>query len=885
MDFAIACWNIRGMNTEFKQNEAMRFVKEETLQVIIGDFNVTININEHSVGGSNVTIDMIEFREARNKLEVDDIGSSGMFFTWTKSLKSKQCSTLKKLDRIMVNDELISSYPQAHGRFLPYLISDHSPAVLIFKEEVDRKGRSFRFSNFITEKEGYLELIQNEWEGKGKGFHMYRLVQNLKKLKKALKRLSWKNGNVFEKVSMLKEKLRKDQEACDKNPHNEMLKREVVTTLKEYMVAANDEIKLLHQKVKVQWLKEGDRNTAYFHSILKARRNKSKVEVICDDMGNKYEGEEVADQFFKHFEKFLEKVVSVEPLMEGIFKNVLSNEEANAMVRNVTDEEIKEALFDIDSNKAAGPNGFTSGFFKKAWNVIGKDVCDGIKEIFLNGKLLGDLNATLIALIPKIATPNRVSDFRPIACCNIDIRKAYDTVSWSFLGEILNNIGFHEKMVQWIMTCVTTTKFSICLNGEMHGYFKGGRGLRQGNPLSPYLFTLVMEVFNLIMCKNIEDSKDYKYYFGCKELNLSHICFVDDLLVLCKGDLGSVKVVKKPLEEFSSVSGLVPNLGKSTIFFGSIAERERQDLLQILPFKCGKLPVRYLGVPLLAEKLGVADWRMLVEKLYWASVYMLPLTVIKEIEKCFKSFLWNSEDNESLWARWVNVVKLKHNNIWTVKIDKQDSWGWKTMLDIRDMIRGHVRYVIGNGRKISIWYDKWYEDGPLYEKITRRDVYNARLGDDFKIADMFRGGNWMWPVDWMDKFHFLRNIRIPNLQEEKNDGVMWVNNKAELVDLNVSNLQELVNVIAKNRVQNNIVVAVNKLLLAATVYFIWQERNRRVFNKEERSEVLVCRLINETIKYKLMSLSVKKSWTVDLVAKRWNLTWSNNVLVADSAQD
>ncbi|GJS37202.1 RNA-directed DNA polymerase, eukaryota, reverse transcriptase zinc-binding domain protein [Tanacetum coccineum] len=308
----------------------------------------------------------------------------------------------------------------------------------------------------------------------------------------------------------------------------------------------------------------------------------------------------------------------------------------------------------------------------------------------------------------------------------IDIQKAYDT-------------------------CITSSKFSICLNGGIHGYFKGGRGLRHGDPISPYLFTLVMEVFNLIMIKNITDNKEFGYYFGCKELRHSHICFAKDLLVLCKGNKESLQVIKQSLEEFAKVSSLAANLGRV-----------------------------YLGVPLLAKRLSVQDCKVLLDKVYWASVYLLPNTIIKYINKMFTRFLWNSgesargkariawkmvcrpkeqgglgikplkrwnevllirqfwkisENKKSLWAEWVNVVKLKHKSVWNVQVDTNDSWAWKC---IRDMIKDHIMYEIGKGDSVSVWYDKWSSNGRLRKFITQRNIYDARLSMDAKIPEMIK---------------------------------------------------------------------------------------------------------------------------------------------------
>ncbi|GKB06930.1 hypothetical protein Tco_0835163 [Tanacetum coccineum] len=126
-------------------------------------------------------------------------------------------------------------------------------------------------------------------------------------------------------------------------------------------------------------------------------------------------------QFVNHFRNFLgaNKVTDEVPNFEGVFGTKLNHEDAMEMIKEVTDFEIKNALFDIGDNKAPGPDGYTSTFFKKSWKIVGKDVCIAIKEFFTTGKLLREMNATIISLIPKIITPNKVFDYRPIACCNV----------------------------------------------------------------------------------------------------------------------------------------------------------------------------------------------------------------------------------------------------------------------------------------------------------------------------------------------------------------------------------------------------------------------------------------------------------------------------------
>ncbi|GJW27204.1 hypothetical protein Tco_0041015 [Tanacetum coccineum] len=116
-----------------------------------------------------------------------------------------------------------------------------------------------------------------------------------------------------------------------------------------------------------------------------------------------------------------------------------------------------------------------------------------------------------------------------------------------------------------------------------------------------------MEIFSLTLQRKIDNELNFQYHFGCKSIKLSHVCFADDLLVMCHGDATYVGVIKKALDAFSACSRLLPNYSKSTVFFGSMNEEDRTAISSIIPFITGKLPVIYLGVPFIAKRLGVNE--------------------------------------------------------------------------------------------------------------------------------------------------------------------------------------------------------------------------------------------------------------------------------------
>lgn len=247
-----------------------------------------------------------------------------------------------------------------------------------------------------------------------------------------MKQLSWKNGDLFERVKATRLELRRIQQLIDTKPFDCALREQGVEALIKYKEATADEEKLLSQKAKIEWLKEGDKNSAFYYKVFRGRMHKNRVVSICDDQGVRHDGDRVADQFVIHFQEFLGTSREVCEILdpEVLFVNKISQEEANYMVREVTEVEIKEALFDIGDNKALGPDGYSAKFFKGAWTVIEEDVCKAVKKFFQGGVIPRGVNATTIALVPKVSNPVKVSEFRPIACC---------TVLYKCISKVLTN--------------------------------------------------------------------------------------------------------------------------------------------------------------------------------------------------------------------------------------------------------------------------------------------------------------------------------------------------------------------------------------------------------------------------------------------------------------
>ena len=134
----------------------------------------------------------------------------------------------------------------------------------------------------------------------------------------------------------------------------------------------------------------------------------------------------------------------------------------------------------------------------------------------------------------------------------IDLRKAYDTLKWDFIKDMLISLNFPSHFIKIVMICICTTQFSLILNGSPMPLFKSKRGIRQGDPMSPLIFVICMEYLSKLL-KVVGDHVNFRFHPRCNRLKLNHLCFADDLMIFCRGDLASIRILLAQLEIFCGV--------------------------------------------------------------------------------------------------------------------------------------------------------------------------------------------------------------------------------------------------------------------------------------------------------------------------------------------
>ncbi|GKB24004.1 RNA-directed DNA polymerase, eukaryota, reverse transcriptase zinc-binding domain protein, partial [Tanacetum coccineum] len=380
----------------------------------------------------------------------------------------------------------------------------------------------------------------------------------------------------------------------------------------------------------------------------------------------------IKDAFLTFYEQKFQKVEVVKIVNRSPFYKTLNIDQNTYLASSVLEADIRDAIWDCGSDKSPGPDGFTFAFYKDFWNVIKSDVMEFVHHFFNNGILPRGCNTSFITLKPKVLSLMVISDFRPISLIGaqykiiakvlanrlarvidsvisheqsafikqrqildgplmvneviqwckrkksklmvfkINFEKAFDTISWDFLLQVMHFMGFSASWIKWILGCLHSASSSILINGSPTCEFNIHRGLRQGDPLSPFLFIIAMEGLHVAM----EDAVTAGLYKGFKinTLNLSHLFFADDALFIGDWSRNNIKSLVSILECFHQVSGLKINYHKSKLFGIGVPFDEVALLASCTGCNALESPFSYLGLPIDCNMALVKSWDPISDK-------------------------------------------------------------------------------------------------------------------------------------------------------------------------------------------------------------------------------------------------------------------------------
>jgi len=338
-------------------------------------------------------------------------------------------------------------------------------------------------------------------------------------------------------------------------------------------------------------------------------------------------------------------------------------------------EEVRAAIFQMEHNKAPGPDGFPPEFYQVFWNLIKDDLMALFTDFHQGNLPLNRLNFGTIILLPKKKDAKVIRQYRPICLLNvsfkiftkvatnrlstiaqkiirptqtaflpgrnimegavilhetihelhskrkdgvifkIDFEKAYDKVNWSFLQQTLRMKGFSHQWCEWVQKFTQGGNVNIKVNDQLGSYFQTRKGLRQGDPMSPILFNIVVDMLAIMIARAKEAAQVEGVIPNLIQDGLSILQYADDTVIFMSHDVEKAVNMKLLLTTFEQLSGLKINFHKSEIFCFGKAKDHEEFYSRLFGCVIGKYPFRYLGLPMNTRKLNNKDWKVIEERI------------------------------------------------------------------------------------------------------------------------------------------------------------------------------------------------------------------------------------------------------------------------------
>ncbi|XP_019181398.1 PREDICTED: uncharacterized protein LOC109176423 [Ipomoea nil] len=536
---------------------------------------------------------------------------------------------------------------------------DHAPLLFNGTNEAVSIPKQFRFQSMWFSHPGFMEVVMQSWGMIADGGGMRALAFKLKRLKTDLKHWN-KNtfGNIFDRIQSLEMRVSEAERVYEDRPAEDT--RTALHALQaDLLLALKQEECFWKQKTRARWLREGDANTKFFHSVVKEKHRRQRISAVKDANGLIVtEQDEIRNEAVTFFSGLFstEECLGLDTLLQCL-PSGLDPSDAARLIALLSREEVKAAVWKLDPDSAAGPDGFSGVFFKHCWDLIQEDVFWAVQDFLVGVPIPRAIASAQIVLIPKKDHPGSFADYRPICLCTfaskiftrivasrlspilpklisreqvgfvsgrniqdnillalemlqyidkrcrgsnviikLDMMKAFDRVSWAYLRAVLEKLGFPSRFINVIMGNLEATRLSVLVNGVSSGFFQPSRGVKQGDPLSPLLFILAFEALSRLLIMKMGVGLLTPYYTSPANPQITHLAFADDIVIFVNVSIASLRALAELLLHYQEGSGQKINYNKSFFITSRRCANSRVSAMSgVLNMQQSNWPFRYLG--------------------------------------------------------------------------------------------------------------------------------------------------------------------------------------------------------------------------------------------------------------------------------------------------
>ncbi|KAL0295205.1 UNVERIFIED_CONTAM: LINE-1 retrotransposable element O protein [Sesamum radiatum] len=629
------------------------------------------------------------FKDALSNCDVHDIGFSGDPFTWCNRHASPS-TVYERLDRACANMDWSQLFPEALVSHLPMSRSDHKALLIKLKDcqrVPPRLSRPWRFEAAWLQLEHCERVVADSWVGwggrassEGISAQLEACQHNLYRWSKAVIRADRQRSQALE--TRLKWLLAQ--------PITPVVQLEIGKRREELESGAAREETKWRQRSKDMWLREGDRNTSFFHRRASQRYCTNLICQIRTESGVWVESEEdirrcISSHFQGVYTSSRPRQEDIDKGTEGL-RRLMDAKMSRDLLQPYTAEEVTKALFQMAPLKSPGPDGMSPLFFQKFWHIVRPDVTRCVLNLLNSFIMPPGMNSTHIVLIPKCKHPEYLSQFRAISSCNI----VYKIASKAIANKLKL---FLDKIISPAQSTFVSGRFitdNILLAFELNNFLSTSD--RGWMALKLDVNKACDKVEWSFLEQLVERDGRLQGVSICRSApSISHLLFADDTLIFCRASLVHSRTVREVFEVYRLALGQEINFSKSSVAFSrNTKEDVCCNIMADLSIRRENKMELYLGLPsrvarskrelfaTIREKVWsrISGWnekilsqvgrevliKFVVQAIptYAMGCFRLPLSLLKEIQSMIARFWWNNGgQNKIHWVSWKRLCNSK----------------------------------------------------------------------------------------------------------------------------------------------------------------------------------------------------------------------------------